>query len=154
MLFVDFSRFYMLYYNYSNVGGKNMDNNYERKNRIAEALNMRNMKQVDLIEKAGVKKTSLSHWVRQDWQPKQKPLMAMARALDVSELWLAGYDVPKERPVEQVKTDKLAQLVHRLRKDNDLLNLCINLSELTPDQLFTINSMVNELNKVNSLGNK
>ena len=154
MLFVDFSRLYMLYYNYSNLGGKNMDNNYERKNRIAEALNMRNMKQVDLIEKAGVKKTSLSHWVHQDWQPKQKPLMAMARVLDVSELWLAGYDVPKERPVEQIKTDKLAQLVHRLRKDNGLLNLCINLSELTPDQLFTINSMVNELIKVNSLSNK
>lgn len=124
-----------------------MENNYERKNRIEQALSMRNMKPVDLCNKAGVNKSSLSRWIKQQWQPKQKPLYAMAKVLEVSELWLAGYDVPKERPVEQQNTDKLVSLIHRLRSDKDLLNLCIDMSALTPEQLMVIKSMVNQLKK-------
>ena len=124
-----------------------MDKNYERKNRIAEALSMRNLKQVDLVERAGVSKSSLSHWIKQQWQPKQKALYSMAKVLEVSELWLAGYDVPKERPVEQQNTDKLVSLIHRLRSDKDLFNLCNDLSELTPEQLVLIQSMVNQFKK-------
>ena len=124
-----------------------MDNNYERKNRIEQALNLSGLKQVELAEKAGVSKTSLNHWIKQHWQPKQKPLMAMAKVLEVSELWLAGYDVPKERPVEQLKTDNLVSLVHRLRSDENLFNLCNDISDLTPDQLAVIQSMVNQLKK-------
>ena len=123
---------------------------FERNNRIAEALNIRNMKQVELCEKAKVKKSSLSNWINQRWQPKQKPLMDMARVLDVSELWLAGYDVAMERPAEQKKSDELAKLIHHLRKDDNLCKLYVSISKLTPDQLSTVASMVNEFNKLNS----
>lgn len=124
-----------------------MDNSLERKNRIEQALSMRGLKAVDLVNKAGVSKSSLSHWIKQDWQPKQKALYAMAKVLEVSELWLAGYDVPKERPVEQQNTDKLVSLIHRLRSDKDLFNVCNDMSELTADQLVVIQSLVNQLKK-------
>lgn len=122
---------------------------YEKKNRIAEALNIRNMKQVELAEKTGISKGTINNWLKQRYQPKQKSLYKLARALEVSEMWLAGYDVPMERPVVQVKMDALAQVVNVIRKDERLTNLVINLSSLNEAQLATVESMVNELAKVN-----
>lgn len=124
--------------------------NYKRENRIAEALELRGWKAVELCEKTGISKSSLSHWIKQEWQPKQKPLMAMAMALDVSELWLAGYDVPMERAPEQKKADELAQLTNQLRKNDRLKRLFAYMCKLNQDQLGIIENMVKELNKVNS----
>lgn len=124
--------------------------NYERQNRIEVALKLKGMKAVELCEKANISKSSLSHWMKQHWQPKQNALMAMARALDVSEMWLAGYDVDIKRPVEQVRMDKLAQHVHRLKGDDRLLNISISICSLNSDQLTIVENMVNEFNKINS----
>ena len=124
---------------------------YTRKNRIGEALSIRGLKQVDLVEKTGLTKASINNWLKQRWQPKQKALMTMARALDVSEMWLAGYDVPMERPAAQKKNDELAQLIIEIKEDEDLKDLFVSICSLTADQRTTIKSMVNELSKVNSL---
>lgn len=121
--------------------------NYEKKNRISEALRIRNMKPVELCEKSGVKKASLSHWMKNNWQPKQKPLYKMAIALDVSELWLAGYDVPMERAVEQKKADELAALIHQLRKDSDLLRILTYASKLNKDQRKVVEGIMSEFIK-------
>lgn len=121
--------------------------NYELKNRISEALSIRNMKAVELCEKSGVKKASLSHWISQHWQPKQKPLLAMAKVLDVSEMWLAGYNVPMERAPEQKRADELATLIHQLRKDSDLLNLVTMASKLSKDQRKVIEGIMSEFIK-------
>ena len=128
-----------------------MNDKHERKNRVAEALSMRGWKQVDLVEKTGIAKTSLNGWVKQNWQPKQKALMKMAKALDVSEMWLAGYDVPMERPVAQKKNDELTQLIFEIKEDEDLKDLFSSICSLNDDQRKTISSMVNELSKLNSL---
>lgn len=125
--------------------------NYERKNRIREALNIRNMKQVELAEKTGIAKGTINNWLNQRYQPKQKSLMAMAKALDVSEMWLAGYDVPMERPVAQKKSDELTQLIFEIKEDEDLKDLFTSICNLSNDQRKTIESMVNELSKVNTL---
>ena len=125
--------------------------NYEKRNRIREALSIRNMKQVELCERTGIKKSSLNSWIGQRWQPKQDALMKMAKTLDVSEMWLAGYDVPMERPIEQKKSDELVQLIHSIRSDGELKNLFISICSLSSEQRKTIVSLVNELSKVNSL---
>lgn len=123
---------------------------YERKNRISEALNIRNMKQVELCEKTKIKKSSLNNWIAQRWQPKQEPLYKMARALDVSELWLAGYDVPMERPIEQKKADELATLIHQLRKDSELLKILNLAIKLNGSQRKIVEVMMSELIKADS----
>lgn len=125
--------------------------NLEKRNRIREALALRNMKQVELCEKTGIKKSSVNNWLAQRWQPKQDALMRMAKVLDVSEMWLAGYDVPMERPIEQKKSDELSRLIHSIRSDDDLKNLFLSICNLTGEQRDTIKSMVNELSKINSL---
>lgn len=125
--------------------------NYERKNRIREALNIRNMKQVELAEKTGIAKGTINNWLNQRYQPKQKSLMAMAKALDVSEMWLAGYDVSMERPAAQKKSDELTQLIIEIKEHEDLKDLFTSICSLNDDQRKTIESMVNELSKANSL---
>ncbi len=126
-------------------------NEYKRENRIAEALSIKGWKQVDLVERTGIAKASINAWVKQNWQPKQKSLMKMAQVLGVSEMWLAGYDVPMERPVAQIKNDELVQLITEIRKNNDLQRLFSSICNLTGDQRKTIETMVNELNKLNTL---
>lgn len=124
---------------------------YKRENRIAEALSIKGWKQVDLVERTGIAKASINAWVKQNWQPKQKSLMKMAQVLGVSEMWLAGYDVPMERPEAQKKTDELVQLISEIRKSEDLQHLFSSICNLTGDQRKTIETMVNELNKLNTL---
>ena len=122
---------------------------YKRENRIAKALSIKGWKQVDLVERTGIPKNSINAWVNQKWQPKQKSLMTMAQVLDVSEMWLAGYDVPMERPVEQVKMDELAQFIHAIRKDEELKKLCLSIAKLNEDQIYMVSNLINELNKIN-----
>lgn len=117
----------------------------EKSNRIREALSIRGMKQVDLAEKTGISRGTINNWLNNKYQPKQKSLLMLARALEVSELWLAGYDVPMERPVEQIKIDELAQLIQKLRKSEKLNSLCNEISKLNDNQLTAIELIVKEL---------
>lgn len=109
----------------------------DKKNRIADALKIRDMKQVDLAERTGISIHTLNPWVNNKWQPKATPLHKMAQALNVSELWLAGYDVPMERPVLQRKTDEVSGLTKTILANDDLY--------LTITKLMTLNGNDYEL---------
>lgn len=65
--------------------------------RIRQALELRNLKQADLVEKTGIGKSSISTYISGEYEPKQKNIYKIAKALDVNEAWLIGYDVPRER---------------------------------------------------------
>jgi transcriptional regulator with XRE-family HTH domain len=127
-------------------------------NRIAEALRIRNMKQVELAEKTGLSKASINSWLRHRWQPKQDALLKMAKALDVSEMWLAGYDVPMERPTEQKKADVLTDAllsmrndmdisysVVRMSNDEDFKDLVIDITKLNKSNIEVIKAYVSKL---------
>lgn len=64
--------------------------------RIEMALMIRQMKQCDLCKLANVPKSSLSLYLSGAYEPKQDRIYSMAKALNVSEAWLMGYDVPME----------------------------------------------------------
>lgn len=108
---------------------------YERENRIKEALSIRGIKQVELAEKTGFSKGVISSWVSQRWQPKYDAIVKMAQVLDVSEMWLAGYDTPMERPAAQKKMDGVAQLVNIIRKDEQFCKLVATLAAINSEQL-------------------
>lgn len=65
--------------------------------RLQKALTIRDMKQTDLVEKTGLPKSAISQYVSGKYEPKQKGIFLIAQALDVSEAWLMGYDVPMNR---------------------------------------------------------
>jgi transcriptional regulator with XRE-family HTH domain len=78
--------------------------------RIADALALRKMKQAELCHLAKVPKSSLSLYLSGAYEPKQDRLYSMAKALNVSEAWLMGYDVPIERePNSPPKEPKLSE---------------------------------------------
>lgn len=68
-------------------------------NRIRTALKCRRMKQVELCELANMPESSLSLYLKGAYEPKQDRIYSMARALNVNEAWLMGYDVPMERVI-------------------------------------------------------
>ena len=65
--------------------------------RIERALAIKGLKPADLCRMANVPKSSLSLYLSGAYEPKQDRIYNMAKALDVSEAWLMGYDVPMER---------------------------------------------------------
>ena len=73
----------------------------------------------------------------------------MSQVLDVSEMWLAGYDVPMERPKTQTQKDELSVLIDQIHNNERVKNLFINIAKLNSDQFETIESMVNQLVKIN-----
>ena len=123
--------------------------NYKKNNRINEALNIRGLKQADLVEMTGLKKSSISSWIAQRWQPNVDAVGIMAKKLDVSEMWLAGYDCPMERPMEQKKMDKMAAIVNELRNDDRLFNIASQLPLLNDSQRVTIETLLTEFVKLN-----
>ena len=68
--------------------------------RISEALLIRGMRQSELCKRANVPKSSLSLYLSGAYEPKQDRIYSLAKALDVSEAWLMGYDVPMEKQKE------------------------------------------------------
>lgn len=76
------------------------------------------------------------------YEPKQKAIGLLARALDVSEMWLWGYDVPMERTAEQKKNDDIVRVVAMLRKDPEFFEIVSLLGELPSEQYASIKSLI------------
>ena len=65
--------------------------------RISEAMKLRDIRQADLVKKTGISKGALSSYISGRYVPKQNNVYLIAKALDVSEAWLMGADVPMQR---------------------------------------------------------
>ena len=107
--------------------------------RIEKALTLRNMKQSDLCKLVGIPKSSLSLYLKDAYEPKKDRLFKMAIALNVSEGWLMGFDVPMERDGADTSTSIQA-------KPNDNEEIMLSLFRLIPEkqQKFLI-QMIQEI---------
>ena len=87
--------------------GDNMDNLYIIKDRLIEAMNLRNMTASDLAKKSGLNKSSISRYLTGENVPRSIAIGKMSSALNVSPAWVLGYDVPMESSIDQeeVKID-------------------------------------------------
>jgi transcriptional regulator with XRE-family HTH domain len=74
--------------------------------RISKALIIRDMRQSELCKLANVPKSSLSLYLSGAYEPKQDRIFDMAKALNVDEAWLMGYDVPMERQDKKTPTEE------------------------------------------------
>ena len=66
-------------------------------NRLNKAISLRNIKPIELSEKTGIDKSKISSYMSGRYKAKQDGVYLLAHALNVSEVWLMGYDVPMER---------------------------------------------------------
>lgn len=74
--------------------------------RIKEGMEIRSLKQTDLVEMTGISKGALSSYISGHYVPKQRNIYKIAKALDVNEAWLIGLDVPMERAYNKVISQK------------------------------------------------
>ena len=113
--------------------------------RLREAMNDTGKKQADLARETGIDKGAISSYLSGKYEPKQKAIGALARALGVSEMWLWGYDVPKVRTAEQKKNDTLVDVVSKLRRDPEFFSVVADLAELAPEEYASIKAIISAL---------
>lgn len=65
--------------------------------RLRLALENAKLKQTELCRITGLDKGAVSSYISGKYEPKSTAINKMALALNVSEMWLWGYDVPMER---------------------------------------------------------
>ena len=116
--------------------------------RLREALDATGKKQADLVRETGLDRGAISSYLSGKYEPKQKAIFKMAQALDVSEAWLLGYDVPKKRTAEQKKNDDLVQVIAKLRKDPEFFEVVSKLASLPAAEYASIKQLLS------ALGNK
>ena len=80
--------------------------------RLKEALELREMSQTELSKKTGISKAALSQYMKGLYRAKQDRVELLANALNVSEAWLMGYDVPITKgleiiPIPDILTQKI-----------------------------------------------
>ena len=94
-------------------GGRNMKNRKSNTSqRLKQIMNERNLRQIDIVklcepysEKYGIPITQpdISQYVNGKHSPEQPKLTILGMALNVSETWLMGLDVPKDRQSDNLK---------------------------------------------------
>ena len=86
------------------------------------------LRHVDIAEKCrplcsqfGLKmnRSDISQYISGRAEPKQNKIYIIAKALNVSEAWLMGFDVPKERPKEDPEPGALVELEAIAKGFND-----------------------------------
>lgn len=94
--------------------------------RLKQLINELNLKQVDILRKCEplckhynvrLGRNDLSQYISGKTEPKQDKLFILAKALDVTEPWLMGYDVPKEKLLIEITelSEKEKRLVNSYR---------------------------------------
>lgn len=114
--------------------------------RIREALTIKDMKQVDLSNKTGIDKGSISSYVSGRYEPKNEAVMKIANCLGVDEMWLWGYDAPmirKPRSEEKMQEAKeRADFDVMIAKNEDVREMLQMFMALPEDKKKTVKQMV------------
>lgn len=114
--------------------------------RLREAMNATGKKQVDLVRATGIDKGSISNYLSGRYEPKQEAIYKLAIALNVSEMWLWGYDVPAERQDEPAKKEKkndaIADIVVKLRTDEKFLQAVKKIYNFDSDKLDSFLNLI------------
>lgn len=71
-------------------------------NRLSYALTKRNMKAIELSEITNIDKSKISSYMSGRYKAKTDGLKIIADALNVSPVWLMGYDVPMEKDADNL----------------------------------------------------
>jgi transcriptional regulator with XRE-family HTH domain len=87
--------------------------------RLQEIMLERNIKQSELARMTGISRGAISNYVLGRYEPKSDIINKFAKALNCSEMWLWGYDVPMKRQ-EQIVSPKEQKLTEGEKKLIDL----------------------------------
>lgn len=98
--------------------------------RIKKGLELNNMRQIELFQKTGIPKSAICQYISGAFEPKQDRVEVISKALNVSEAWLMGYDVPMER-------DSAAPTPAPLEmQESEITQLCQKLSDTDKNKVI------------------
>lgn len=132
----------------------------EFKTRFNKAISMQNIKPIDLANKTGLSKSTISHYMSGYTKPKSDKLYILAHALNVNPTWLMGFDVPIERNSQAVSGEITLYNVHcETRNEADLILTHRKLTDLSKKKvesyistLFDLEVAETELNAAHDKG--
>lgn len=113
--------------------------------RLQIAMDKRKIKQIDLARVADVNQGALSRYIKGSYEPKSATIYKLALALDVSDMWLEGYDVPMERSKKQKEIDFKNNLYKKIAQDMDLLKTISQYYNLPEEKQKTIRDLVDQM---------
>lgn len=111
--------------------------------RIKKALSDNNITAQELANKTGINKASISQYVNGTNRPSNVNAHKMSSVLNVSELYLMGFDVPEEEPTkEEALTPLMAEYIAMLTRNVQLQKFVDKFKQLSDtDQAVVLNLM-------------
>lgn len=113
--------------------------------RLREAMQNTGKTQADLSRETGISKATLSRYLSGLFEPKQIAINKLAMALNVSEMWLWGCDVPMERAA--IKKEQPTEFDGLSDKRKAFIEKVMQMSESDLDKLDKILSLVETTGK-------
>lgn len=84
-----------------------VEKKYTFSQRLKDLLRIFNINQTELSTKTGISKSSISHYLKGDWEGKQDAVYKISTAFGISKAWLMGVDVPMYTTPPAPDTDSL-----------------------------------------------
>lgn len=112
--------------------------------RLRQALENKDLRPIDLSERTGIAKSSISQYCNGIHAPSNLTAGAMAEVLGVDPLWLMGFDVP-EKPADPDKENN--SLWTRVSADPKLVSALEKYLSLPQDKKDVLLTLVDMLSK-------
>lgn len=106
--------------------------------RLKQIMSEKGLRQVDILDRVKpfceqynekINKSHLSQWVSGINEPNQRKLAILAKALNVSETWLMGYDFEESKKNLGIESGELSAIVALDEELQDMIKTYLTLSD-------------------------
>ncbi|EOA9133683.1 LexA family transcriptional regulator [Staphylococcus aureus] len=124
------------------------------KDRLKQIMSERKISQSELSRRTGIGRNSISDYLNGKYEAKQDKVFELAKALNVNEAWLMGFDISKNRKIENNDITSIYSELTPPRQSNVLKYATNQLEEQNndSDNLVDFNSYIQEKSEVDIYG--
>ncbi|OHO96118.1 transcriptional regulator [Staphylococcus sp. HMSC058E01] len=124
------------------------------KDRLKQIMSERKISQSELSRRTGIGRNSISDYLNEKYEAKQDKVFELAKALNVNEAWLMGFDISKNRKIENNDITSIYSKLTPPRQSNVLKYATNQLEEQNndSDNLVDFNSYIQEKSEVDIYG--
>lgn len=124
------------------------------KDRLKQIMSERKISQSELSRRTGIGRNSISDYLNGKYEAKQDKVFELAKALNVNEAWLMGFDISKNRKIENNDITSIYSKLTPPRQSNVLKYATNQLEEQNndSDNLVDFNSYIQEKSAVDIYG--
>uniref|UniRef100_UPI00243426FD helix-turn-helix domain-containing protein n=1 Tax=Staphylococcus aureus TaxID=1280 RepID=UPI00243426FD len=90
------------------------------KDRLKQIMSERKISQSELSRRTGIGRNSISDYLNGKYEAKQDKVFELAKALNVNEAWLMGFDISKNRKIENNDITSIYNKLTPPRQENVL----------------------------------